>query len=793
MKLSTLWLREWVNFSLTEQELASQLTMAGLEVDAVSPVAGTFSSVVVAEVLSTKPHPNADKLTLCEVNANTNKPLSIVCGAANVRPGIKVALALIGAKLPGDFHIKESKLRGELSQGMLCSVSELGLAETSEGIMELESDAPVGVDLRDYLALDDLVLDIDLTPNRADCFSMLGLAREVAVLNKLPLLEQPIVSVVPSIDDVLKVTLDNSQSCASYCGRIIRNINPNAKTPVWMSERLRRGGIRSLHPIVDIMNYVMLELGQPMHAFDLDKIKGAIRVRNASDLEQLELLDGQTVTLSDKVLVIADDEKPLAMAGIMGGAQSAVQACTTDVFLESAFFNPIATSGVARTYGLFSDSSQRFERGVDPKLQIKALERATALILSIAQGHAGPVIESCDKENLPPLVVLTLDTCKVERLTGLSLPEFEMKQFLEGLGMVVAQKVPGQFEVQVPSHRFDIQYDVDLVEEIIRLYGYDKLEAKPITTTMHSGCVSAQQQVTTCLSTWFRDSGYHETISYSFVDPELQDALYPEQKAMQLLNPISSDLSQMRVGMWPGLIASMVYNAHRQQNRIRLFEMGVVFDMKTGSLVERSCIAGLLMGEQSSLNWSQASRSFDFYDLKGDLQSLFSVLQLNQVEFVAATHPALHPGQSAQILINKQPAGWMGVLHPRLNDALDVVPEVLLFELDVDSLVNPSAAQYKMISKYPKIRRDLSFLVDEKITALQIERVVRESIEENWLKSFDVFDIYQGEGVPQGKKSVALALTLQDEGRTLVDAEITFLISAIIKALEHNFLIILRD
>lgn len=398
MKLSKLWLREWVNFSLTEQELASQLTMAGLEVDAVSPVAGEFTHVIVAEVLSTKPHPNADKLTLCEVNANTDKPLQIVCGASNVRPGLKVALAMIGARLPGGFNIKESKLRGELSQGMLCSVSELGMAEQSEGIMELESDAPVGMDLREYLTLDDHIFDIDLTPNRADCFSVLGVAREVAVLNKLPLAEKSISEVTPSIDDVLTIELKNTEACPRYCGRVIRNINPKANTPLWMSERLRRSGIRTLHPVVDVMNYVMLELGQPMHAFDLATIKGEIKVRFSNNQEQLELLDGQELTLNEKVLVIADKEKPLAMAGIMGGEASSVQAHTQDVFLESAYFNPIVIAGVARKFGLFSDSSQRFERGVDPCLQIKALERATALILEIAGGKPGPVIEAQDKK-----------------------------------------------------------------------------------------------------------------------------------------------------------------------------------------------------------------------------------------------------------------------------------------------------------------------------------------------------------------------------------------------------------
>ncbi len=793
MKLSKLWLRECVNFSLTEQELANQLTMAGLEVDAVSPVAGEFTHVIVAEVLSTKPHPNADKLTVCEVNANTDKPLQIVCGASNVRAGLKVALAMIGARLPGGFNIKESKLRGELSQGMLCSVSELGMAEQSEGIMELESDAPVGMDLREYLTLDDHILDIDLTPNRADCFSVLGIAREVAVLNKLPLVEKSIPEVTPSIDDVLPIQLKSSEACPRYCGRVIRNINPKATTPLWMSERLRRSGIRALHPVVDVINYVMLELGQPMHAFDLATIKGEINVRFSNNQEQLELLDGQELVLNEKVLVIADKEKPLAMAGIMGGEASSVQAHTQDVFLESAYFNPIVIAGVARKFGLFSDSSQRFERGVDPCLQLKALERASALILEIAGGEVGPVIEAHDKKYLPETVSFSFDTDKVKKLTGLSISLHEMKSLLEGLGIVVGKEQNNFLDVTIPSHRFDIQQDVDLVEEIIRLYGYDNLHAQPASTLVQAGKTCDNEEIAAKLSRWFSNRGYHEAISYSFVDPELQHELYPHKEFMQLLNPISSELSQMRAGMWPGLIASMIYNVHRQQNAVKFFEIGVTFDVNKEQLIERPCVAGLLMGEQGNLNWSEPTRVFDFFDLKGDLQSLFTSLKLKQVEFIAVAHDALHPGQSAEIKINGESAGWMGILHPRLADALDLQDDVLLFEINLAALIGHEAPRYKTISKYPQIRRDLSFLVDADISVMQIEAVVREVIKENWLKSFDVFDVYTGEGVPHGKKSLAVAMTLQDESRTLVDTEINSLISAIINMLENKFSIILRE
>ncbi|KTD79313.1 phenylalanine--tRNA ligase subunit beta [Legionella waltersii] len=793
MKVSRLWLREWVNVSLSAQELADQLTMAGLEVDAVSPVAGAFTHVVVAEVLSTKPHPDADKLTLCEVNANKGAPLKVVCGASNVRPGLKVALAMIGAQLPDGLKIKESKLRGELSQGMLCSTVELGLSEQSDGILELEDNAPVGMDLREYLALDDEVLDIDLTPNRADCFSVLGVAREVSVLNQSPLIDKPIPTIAPAIDDELTVELVNPEACPRYCGRVIRNINTTAVTPVWMAERLRRSGIRALHPVVDVMNYVMIELGQPMHAFDLQQIKGQIIVRYSKESERIELLDGQDVHLKEKVLLIADEEKPLAMAGIMGGAHSAVQANTRNVFLESAYFNPIIIAGVARKYGLFSDSSQRYERGIDPCLQVKALERATALILDIVGGEAGPVIEAKDTNYLPGTVSFVFDTSKVKKLTGLSIGLSEMKEFLKGLGILVGKETSGLFEVTIPSHRVDLQQDADLVEEIIRLYGYDNLQAEPMHVEVQPGITSKKEQVATDVAAWFKAKGYHETISYSFVDPELQEALYPGKQFMQLLNPISSELSQMRSGMWPGLLASMLYNIHRQQTFIKFYEIGVVFDEVNETLEERTCLACLLTGEQGGLSWNEPTRAFDFYDLKGDLQSMLASFNVEKIEFKQAGHHALHPGQSAQIYIDGKPEGWIGVLHPRLADALDINQDVILMELNLDALAQSIPPLYKSISKYPQIRRDLSFLVDQTINAYQIEQAVRHSVKENWLKSFDVFDVYTGKGIPEGKKSIAVAMTLQDEGKTLVDSEINSVISAIINTLENEFSIILRE
>jgi phenylalanyl-tRNA synthetase beta chain len=788
-----LWLNEWVDFSLTSQELAHQLTMAGLEVDSVSPVAGAFDKVVVAKVLATKPHPNADKLTVCDVQYQDGQGLQIVCGASNVRPGLKVALATVGAVLPGDFKIKESKLRGELSQGMLCSASELGLADQSEGIMELHADAPLGMDLREYLKLDDVVLDVDLTPNRADCFSVLGIARETAVKNQLPLKYPAIACVPPSVDEVLAIELKDSKACPRFCARVLRGINPKAETPIWMVERLRRSGVRSVHPVVDCTNYVMLELGQPMHAYDLSTLDGPIQARMAEESESLELLDGQKIQLKHPALVIADSKKVLGLAGVMGGLSTSVQSNTADVFLESAYFNPLVMAGVARKYGLFSDSSLRFERGVDPQLQRSALERVTALIQSIAGGQVGPIVEAVDEAYLPKTTLLSFDTRKVQKLTGLNICVDEMTAIFKGLGMSISRVAPPIIELSVPSHRVDIQLDVDLVEEVIRLYGYEKLQPQVMQTVVQTGTTSQNERLGFQLAHWFKTRGYHETVSYSFIDPQIQEELYPNQEFMQLLNPISPELSQMRVGLWPGLIASMVYNLNRQQNALQLFELGTVFEVEKGQLHERHCLAGLLTGERGDLSWSEPKRAFDFFDLKGDLQSLFSVLKLEDVNFLCASHPALHPGQSAEIVIQGQRAGWIGALHPRLTYELDLQKDVYLFELNLANLDNKKPKSYQTVSKYPQIRRDLSFLVDEDVKALEIETSVRQTIKENWLKAFDVFDVYTGKGVPEGKKSLAIALTLQDEGRTLVDSEINALISAIINELEKSFSIILRD
>lgn len=792
MKVSEAWLREWVNPAVSSEELAAQLTMAGLEVDAQNPVAGPFHGVTVAEILQTRPHPQADKLTLCEVKTAQDKVYQIVCGAANVRRGLKVALAQLGAKLPNGLEIKKAKLRGELSEGMLCSAAELGLEERSDGIMELAHDAPLGQDLRDYMGLNDAVLDIALTPNRADCFSVRGIARELAAVNQTSLHTPDMPSLKPELDDAINIEILAEEACPYYCGRVIKGIATDATSPLWLKERLRRSGIRSLHPVVDILNYVMLELGQPMHAFDAAIITGAVNVRYSQPGEALALINGDTVSLRENTLVIADDNKPLAIAGVMGGEESAVHAATRDILIESAFFNPQTIAGVARSYGLCTDSSQRFERGVHPRLQIEALERASYLIQSIAGGSIGPVREVAYAAHIPPLKTISFNPCKVGQLTGLQLAEDEMAAILQRLGMTVS-RTAACWQVDVPAFRFDLHLDVDLVEEITRLYGYDKIETHALQGEIKTGQTNKHELLGRKIGAFLANCGYSETISYSFVDPQIQEALCPDAPMLSLVNPISQELSVMRTGMWPGLVASMVYNLHRQQTAIRFFECGVTFGKQGQTVTERACLAGLSTGELGALNWSEKPHTLDFYDVKGDLEALFAAFNIKNAKWVQAPHSALHPGKSAQIWLDGQLAGWLGVLHPKLSDALDVSEDVVLFELYLDQFPIDVPARYRSISKYPSIRRDLSLLVDDAISVAEIEQVVRNSVPAGLLKGFAVFDLYKGEGIADGKKSLALALTLQNDERTLVDQEINAIIDAIIKELEDKLTITLRD
>ena len=577
MKLSENWLREWVNPDFDVQVIAEKLTQAGLEVDSVSPVAGDFSGVLVGQVKSVVAHPDADKLRVCEVDVAGDALLHIVCGASNVREGLKIPVAVVGAVLPGDFKIKKAKLRGEPSFGMLCSAKELGLAESSEGLMELPADAPVGSDIRDYLALNDFTIEVDLTPNRSDCLGVAGIARELGVISRTNLTPVAINEVAASVQTTFPVLVEAKQACPNYIGRVIENINPDAKTPLWMQEKLRRSGLRSLSAVVDITNYVMLELGQPMHAFDLQKLQQSIIVRFAKADEKLTLLDGQQVEIAEQTLVIADASGPLALAGVMGGETTAVDDKTTSLFLEAAFFTPDAIAGQARSYGLHTDSSHRFERGVDPQLAQQAMQRATQLILEIAGGQAGPLTVVSEESALPEIPQILLRANRIKRVLGIELDAAEVEEQLTRLGLEVTAVRDGWL-VMVPSFRFDINIEVDLIEELGRLYGYDRLPQTRPEISVLPGAISEKQLATERLQSLLVDRGYFEAITYSFVDPTLQKHFADSDiEPIKLANPISADLSVMRHSLWPGLVQAMVYNLNRQHDRIRLFEVGRVF------------------------------------------------------------------------------------------------------------------------------------------------------------------------------------------------------------------------
>ena len=792
MKFSEQWLREWVNPALSTEELCHQLTMAGLEVDAVEPVAASFSGVVVGEVIKVEPHPDADKLRVTQVNIGAAEPLNIVCGAANVREGMKAPVAVVGAVLPGDFKIKQAKLRGVPSFGMLCSTSELGLSESASGLMELPLDAPVGEDIRHYLQLDDVTIELGLTPNRSDCLGVAGIAREVAANNRLPMGGPAIEVVEATIADTLPVTVTDTQACPRYLGRVIRGINPDTASPLWMQERLRRCGLRSLGPVVDVTNYVLLELGQPMHAFDLNKIQGGIQVRLAEGGEKLTLLNEQTVTLDADTLVIADDDGPLAMAGVMGGDASAVVEQSRDIFLECAFFAPLSLAGCARRYGLHTDSSHRFERGVDPTLPHRAMERATALLLAIVGGQAGPISEVCEEQDLPKREAITLRRERIARVLGSRIADEQVEGILDGLGMQVARCESG-WQVTAPAFRFDITIEVDLIEELARLVGYDKLPGRRPLGEMQMQPRPESKISRRELARVLVDRGYQEAISYSFVDPRMQAILDPEHEPIALANPISADLAVMRTTLWAGLLPIVQHNLNRQQTRIRLFEQGLSFVKQGDVTLQCPMLAGVVAGACEPEQWGQATRRADFYDVKADVEALFAVGRLaGQLRFVADSHPALHPGQSARIYLGEQAIGWLGAIHPELEKRLDLHGQTFVFELELGPITTGLVVKFREISRFPAIRRDLAFVVDARLEAQALfDTLMREAPES--LQELKLFDVYQGEHIDSGRKSLALGLTLQAQSRTLTDDEVDTAITTIVNTLRDELGATIRD
>ncbi len=785
MKFSEKWLRKWVNPAIETQELIAQLTMAGLEVDSHEQAAHAFTGVVVAEVLATEKHPDADKLTVCRVNNGTEE-LQIVCGAANVRAGLKVPLAQVGAVLAEDFKIKASKLRGVESHGMLCSAEELGLAEQADGLLELDADAPVGQDIRTYLELDDTLIEVDLTPNRGDCLSIAGLAREVGVLNQATVTAPVIDAVAASLEDSLPVALSSPEACPRYLGRVIRNVDVSARSPDWLRESLRRSGIRSIDPVVDVTNYVLLELGQPMHAFDLDVLRGGINVRMARPDESLVLLDGKEVKLKPDTLVIADHDKALAMAGIMGGEASAVTADTRHVFLESAFFHPLAIAGRARAHGLQTDAAHRFERGVDFNLPRKAMERATRLLLDIVGGEAGPVVEGLAP--LPTVAPVELCEARITSLLGMAMPASQVEDILGRLGLSQVSREQGSWRFAVPSWRFDISIEEDLIEELARVHGYDKL---PVTEPLSRFRLKPQPEARVGLKALRRiltGLGYQEIITYSFVDPKLEEILHDRHgEAMVLANPISQDMSVMRSNLWPGLIKTLKHNQHRQQSRARLFESGLRYQRLDGKIQQTPAIAGLLWGGRFPEQWGVRQESVDFFDLKGDVETLLGAsLDLAAFEFRPGQHRALQLGMSAEILRQGRHVGWIGALDPAVQRQLDIPGKVLLFELALDALADGRLPAAVDLSRYPSVRRDLALVVDAELPLDSLLRMLRREAGEH-LAELVVFDVYQGERIAKTKKSLALGLTWQHPSRTLGEDEIHAIIDSCIKVLEEQF------
>jgi phenylalanyl-tRNA synthetase beta chain len=795
MKFSEKWLREWVNPAIDTEALSEQLSMAGLEVDAVDPVAGDFDGVVIGEVVECGQHPDADKLRVTKVNVGEDELLDIVCGAANCRAGLKVAVAKVGAVLPGGFKIKKAKLRGQPSHGMLCAFEELGMAESSDGILELPADAQIGQSIREYFNLDDVTIDVDLTANRSDCLGIKGLAREVGVLNGIDVNELAIPAVEPTIDDKIEIELVNSQACPRYLGRVVKGINLDAVTPLWMVEKLRRSGIRSIDPVVDITNYVLLELGHPMHAFDLNAIEGGIKVRSAAENEELVLLDGNTAKLKSSTLVIADHNKALAMAGIFGGENSGVKEGTTDILLESAFFSPLAIAGQARSYGLHTDASHRYERGVDYQLQRDAMERATALLLEIAGGQAGPVVEAVSEADLPEDKSVTLRRARLDRVIGYHIEDSKVTDILTRLGLDVTF-ANDSWTATVPSYRFDISIEEDLIEEVARVFGYNNIPNVAPTAALKMTDHQEARLPVSRLRNELVARGYQEAITYSFVDPKKQQLLHPESDALVLPHPISVEMSAMRVSLMPGLLNAVAYNQNRQQSRIRLFEHGLKFikdEAAENGVRQTPVIGGVVYGNTHNEHWGIVSRKTDFFDVKGDVEALLVLCNDKaRFSFKAQECDGLHPGQSAAIYANGEKVGFIGAVHPQLQKSLDLNETAYVFEVETAAIAQRQLPEAVSISKFPSNRRDIAILVADDVKIGDILESI-EKVGGNQLVDLNLFDVYKGKGIEPGYKSLAIALTLQAVDRTLEEKDINDTVEIVVAELAKQFNASLRD
>ncbi|MCP1726910.1 phenylalanyl-tRNA synthetase beta chain [Natronospira proteinivora] len=788
MRVSTNWLKDWIDHGLDTQALADRLTMAGLEVDAIEAAAEPFTGIVVGEVVDIQPHPNADKLSLCQVSDGSSQE-AVVCGAPNVFKGMRAPFAKVGAVLPGEFKIKKAKLRGEESRGMLCSAKELGLSEDAAGLMQLASDAPVGQDLRDYLSLDDQIIEIDLTPNRGDCLSMAGVAREVGALTGHPVCRPQIGTVDVTSKQQVAVSVADPSDCPSYLGQVITGIDTAAETPVWMSERLRRAGVRPISPVVDVTNYVMLELGQPMHGFRLEAINGAIRVRRAKKGEQITLLDDREVKLDEDILVIADEQGPVAMAGVMGGKGTAVETDTADVFLESACFAPEVIAGRARRFGLHTDASHRYERGVDPELQARALQRAASLIMEVAGGQAGPVTDARSTRPAPSPIRLRRD--RLHGVLGFELDKNTVTGMLERLGMAVSEDAE-DWQATAPSHRFDLNIEEDLIEEVARIHGYDRIPVVSLPSDVRPGQAPEDRVPESRVKALMVERGYQEVITYSFQPAEADKLLSGGVEGQKLANPISQDLETMRTTLWSGLTATLRHNANRQQARVRLFETGLRFIPQDSEIEQKKWVSGLAWGHAEPEQWDGRTRPVDFFDVKADVEALMQVGGPRHLQFLPERHPALHPGQCAQVWAEDKAVGWLGRIHPQVADTLDLPADAYLFELELAQVAKAELPAYQRVSRYPSLRRDLAFVVDEDLAAETLVATAREAAGES-LVGARIFDVYQGKGVDSGRKSIALGLILQDSSRTLTDEDTDRVVSRVREELERRLGATVRD
>lgn len=788
MKFSHSWLQEYLEKSLSVKTLAEKLTDAGLEVDAVEPAAADFSGVVVGQIVEINKHPDADKLNICQVDVGQVERLTIVCGASNIFVGMKAPVAMIGAVLPGNFKIKKGKLRGQESFGMMCSEQELGILEQADGLMNLPQDAPIGQDIRHYLKLDDHCIEVDLTPNRADCLSVYGIAREVSALTGASVKPLMIAEHQAHHEITRGVRIEAKDGCKRYYGAVIKGVDSEAQTPLWMQEKLRRSGVRSISLAVDITNYVMLLTGQPMHAFDHNKVDGDIHVRYAIDGEKITLLDETEVTLQSNTMVIADNKQALAIAGVMGGLSNSVTADTRDIFLESAFFEPIAVAGRARQYGLHTDSSHRFERGVDPELASKALQLAIDLILNIAGGELGVITQAIEPRQANPVINMSFE--KLNRVLGMSFdPSYVRQQFI-ALGMTIVSQSDTHLQVQAPSYRFDIQIQEDLFEEIGRIYGYANIHEKMPVFKATKTKICEHKIALQRFKALLVDRGYHEAINYSFIDPK-HDAYFFAQQGITLQNPISADLAVMRQSLIPGLLKAFKENVSRQQSRVRLFESGVCFFPTTQGREEHERIGGLAFGSVHPQGWNGA-KAVDFYDVKADVQAMCDLAGLAIEWQVCDDCEWLHPGQSAYVIHEGKRIGKVGVIHPEVMKFLQIKAKApIVYELDLAAISHKSLPKFTPISKFPSVTRDIAVTVNADLPAQTIIDTVK-GLGLSTLRQIHLFDVYQGENLPQGQKSLAFGVVFQDQTQTMSETQMTEAMDAIIQALAEKHQAVLR-